>query len=140
MRNKNIWIVGDKEQLERFITVSLGYDSNCVYDLAGMKHWEGYYGQPFVVYRLYNRRNIEDRLYDIKNLGGSLSKEVITSHGKPAWYIKENRPVETNEYHVVILSTFTPDEVCKNLDNEKGLLQLLKHYYSILELRERSLE
>ena len=105
-----------------------------------MKYWEGYYGQPFVVYRLYNRRNIEDRLYDINKLGGSLSQEVITQHGKPAWYIKENRPLETTEYHAIILSTFTPEEVCKNLVDEKCLLQLLRHHYSVLDLRGRSLE
>lgn len=140
MKNKNIWIVGDKIQLERFILFALGYDSNCVYNLTGMKYWEGYYGQPFVVYRLYNRRNIEDRLYDIKKLGGYISQEVITQHGKPAWYIKENTPIETTDYHAIILSIFTPEEVCKNLDDEKYFLKVLRQRYSVLDLRGRSLE
>lgn len=111
-REKNLWITGKKEQLETFIKQAVGTDPLQVFNICST--WDGYAGQPVIIARLYQKRNMQNRIYHLKALGDSVDRGAHTRNGVLLY--SELFGIPVNSYHCIVLSTMTPEEACENID------------------------
>lgn len=122
---KNLWIIGTKDQLEKFINDAIG---NCPYQIYNNNHRVKYLGQPFIVTRLYNRQKRCDRIYELKQLGD----------WHPRWraHTNSNIIIHPDLFHSIVLSTFTPEEYCKGMIYGDTEINGLKWRYDFLNLKK----
>lgn len=109
---KNLWITGKKDQLEDFVNQAIGTDPLQVYNIGST--WDGYAGQSMIVARLYQKRNMQDRIYHLKAIGDSVDRGAHTRSGVLLY--SELFGIPVNSYHCIVLSTMTPEEACENVD------------------------
>lgn len=119
--DKNLWIIGTEEQLEDFIYKAIGKSQSHVYD-NNNKH-KKYFGQPFIVTRLYDKRKVHDKIYELRELGDWF----------PSWraHVNFDKTVHPDLFHSIVLSTYTMDEYCKDYPRE---IDGLKWRYDVLNL------
>lgn len=111
--DKNLWIIGTEEQLEDFIHKAIGNSWTHVYNNDN-KH-KKYFGQPFIVTRLYDKRKAFDKIYELRELGD----------WSPRWraHVNFDKTVHPDLFHSIVLSTYTMDEYCKDYPREVGGLK-----------------
>lgn len=114
-KDKNLWITGTKEKLEKFIQDAIGDDEYQVYNKKNGKLWNGYFNQPFIVFRIYDKRHRNENVYEIRCAGDWGPRVISTSgHGKYLY---------PDLFHAIVLSTMTPKEYCEGMlkgDDEAG--------------------
>lgn len=120
-KDKNLWIIGTKDQLEKFIYKAIGDSWPQVYD--NNNHHIKYIGQPFIVTRLYDKRKAHDKIYELRELGDHF----------PRWrgHVNFDKPIHPDLFHSIVLSTYTMEEYCKDYPRE---LDGLKWRYDELNL------
>lgn len=135
-KDKNLWITGTKEQCENFLKLALGKneygDYNCyrpwyVYDKDDTEYWDHYKDQPFIVFRNYNKQKRSTKIREIKAAGGYTTRTINIR-----W---SSGLLNPDLYHCIVLSTFTPEEYCKGMDNESNVVASLKWRYDTLVLK-----
>lgn len=104
LRNKNLWITGKRNQLEKFIHEAIGDDPSYVYNKDSSNLWINYKKQPFIIFRIFDRLNVFDTIKNIRLAGSNHIKTVQDGRS----FIKLN----PNDYHCIILSCYTPKEYC----------------------------
>lgn len=111
--DKNLWIIGTEEQLEDFIYKAVGDSWTHVYD-NNNKH-KKYFGQPFIITRLYDKRKAHDKIYELRELGDWI----------PRWraHVNFDKTVHPDLFHSIVLSTYTMEEYCKDYPREVGGLK-----------------
>lgn len=112
-KDKNLWITGTKDQLENFIYKAIGDSWAQVYD--NNNHHKKYFGQPFIVTRLYDKRKAFDKIYELRELGD----------WSPRWraHVNFDKTVHPDLFHSIVLSTYTMEEYCKDYPREVGGLK-----------------
>ena len=129
VKDKNLWITGTKEQCEDFIKNAIGDDETVVYN-KNKFHWTGYFGQPFIVIRLYSKAQRAKKFYTLKSLGDWTGCNIEKQ--------KSLHSLSPNLYHCIILSTFTLQEYTKDIfgkDTGQNELGSLDWRYDTLNLR-----
>lgn len=125
-KDKNLWITGTKEKLEKFIKNAIGDDKYQVYNKGNGELWNGYYNQPFIVFRIYDKRHRNENIYQIRRAGEWGVVPVSTSgHG---------RYLYPDLYHAIVLSTMTPKEYCEGMDLENDMVGGIKWRYDTLQI------
>lgn len=125
-KDKNLWIIGTEKKLEQFIYNAIGDSWLHIYNKDNSQYWDGYMNQPFIVFRLYHKRNRRQKIVQLKEAGDWCPTVVNVR-----WSSGELNP---NSYHCIILSIFTPEEYCKGLYNEENEIKSLKWRYDELKL------
>ena len=138
-KDKNLWIVGTKEQCENFLKLALGknkyndencYDSLRVYNKDDTNYWDGYEGQPFIIFRNYNKQKRALKVREMR-LAGEWGHQTINIR----W---SSGMLDPDLYHCIVLSNYTPEEYCKGMDHYDDEVGGLKWRYDILQLRQAS--
>ena len=132
-KDKNLWITGTKEQCEKFIKDAIGDDKTIVYNKKKF-YWNNYFGQPFIVFRIYNKNQYYKKLHTLKQIGdwsGCTIEKQKSSH-----------KLGSNLYHCIVLSTYTIKEFCKGVlhyeyENDIGSLEWR---FDVLDLRELEMQ
>lgn len=125
-KDKNIWIVGDKDKLEQFIHDAIGDNCLCVYCKDDVNYWDGYANQPFIVFRLYDKSDRNKIFYDIK-YAGDYNKRPIDIR----WTSGMLNP---DKSHSIVLSTFTPEEYFKGMKDKQNMIKTIKRLYDELKI------
>lgn len=133
-KDKNLWITGTKEQCEKFIKDAIGDDKYLVYN-KNKFHWNNYFGQPFIVLRVYNKSQRAKRVYTLRRLGDWAGFFIEKQ--------KSFHELSPNLYHCIVLSTFSPKEYCKGAfgpDHDEDQAGSLEWRFDVLDLREREMQ
>ena len=111
--DKNLWIIGTEEQLEDFIHKAIGNSWTHVYNNDN-KH-KKYFGQPFIVTRLYDKQKVHDKIYELRELGDWC----------PSWraHVNFDKTIHPDLFHSIVLSTYTMEDYCKDYPREVGGLK-----------------
>ena len=125
-KDKNLWIVGSKDKLEKFVYDSLGTDRYHVYNKNNTDYWNGYHNQPFIIFRLYNRENRECAIYQIRKAGEYDPVPICTCNSGKFLY--------PDLYHVIVLSTMTPEEYCEDMINKEDTVGGIRWRYDELQI------
>lgn len=131
-KEKNLWVIGKKQQLEEFIKNAVGDDPALVYNWQS--YWAGYVGQPIVVNRIYVRNNMDKRMTNLRQISGLKPMDGITRRGKLLYATLNGGYIDPKSYHLIVLSTYTPEQVCKVTEFKDYNLDSLKQSYDELKL------
>lgn len=112
-KDKNLWITGTKEQLENFIKNTIGDDLVHVFDKDKYR-WNEYFGQPFIITRLYDRKKRQEKLSRLRALGDWLQRPIE----KSCYCL-----LHPDLFHCIVLSIYTMEEYCKDYPQEVGGLK-----------------
>lgn len=119
-KDKNLWIIGSENKLEEFIKSTIGDSWKHVYNKTNDRYWNDYDDQPFVVMRIFDKKDRKDVVRQIINAGDDYVKPVET-------YYKDII-LDPNEYHCIVLSKFTPEEYCEGLEKQFNLKSIKRRY------------
>ena len=110
-KDKNLWITGTKEKLETFIQNAIGDNWVHVYNKDNTQYWDEYYGQPFVVFRLYDKKNRNTVIEQIRTAGDWNKRIIGIRHS--------SKTLNPDLFHCIVLSIYTPQEYTKGTCWEK---------------------
>lgn len=127
-KDKNLWIVGSKEQCEEFIQKALGNDPTYVYNKT-QYYWNNYFGQPFIVFRVYNKSRRDKRICTLRGIGDWIGYGIEKQ--------KSSYNLSADLYHCIILSIYSPNEYCRGMKYFDDEIRGLEWRYDILDLRKR---
>ena len=125
-KDKNLWISGDKEKVREFFHNAVDDHPIHVFYRCAKWSWSHYHDQPFIVYPLYDKKNRQDIISELRRVGEWSPRNV----GKDYKY-----EINPDCYHCIVLSTFTPEEYCKGMDHEDIEVGGLKWRYDTLQLK-----
>ena len=111
-KDKNLWITGKREKLETFIYNAIGNDWIHVYNKDNTQYWDEYYGQPFIVFRLYDKKNRNTVIEQIRTAGDWDKRILGIRHSN-------GRILNPDLFHCIVLSIYTPQEYTKGTCWEK---------------------
>lgn len=123
---KNLWITGTKEKLETFIQNAIGNEWVHVYNKDNSDYWDNYYGQPFIVFRLYDKKNRMTMIQNMKRAGEEFYTPVNVRHSSGV--------LDPELYHCIVLSIYSKEEYCKGTEYEKHDIGGLDWRYDDLKL------
>ena len=123
---KNLWITGTKEKLETFIQNAIGNEWVNVYNKDNSDYWDNYYGQPFIVFRLYNKKNRMTMIQNMKIAGEEFDTPVNVRYSIGV--------LNPELYHCIVLSIYSKEEYCKGTKDKKNNIGSLDWRYDDLKL------
>ena len=124
-KDKNLWIIGTRDKLNKFILNTIGTSPTHLFYRTVKDSWYFYHDQPFIIYGIFDKRNREETIKEIRQVGEWSPRNV----GR---VFKEINP---DLYHCIVISTFTPEEYCKGMDHENDEIGGLKWRYDTLQLK-----
>lgn len=125
-KNKNLWITGTKDKLINFIHNAIDDQPTHVFYRTSKDSWIHYHDQPFIIYCLYDKKNRQNIIREIRQVGEWCPRKVGRNF---------NHEINPDLYHCIILSIFTPEDYCNGLKYKDNLIGGLKWRYDTLVLK-----
>ena len=101
-------------------------------------YWNGYRGQPIVLFMLFDMNNREIKLDQLKKAGSHsfpIVDDFLFDEDDNYKTIRYKDCLITDLFHSIVITKYTPEEYCQGVKRSRIRIREIRNKYDILDLR-----